>query len=105
MKGALDAGLVADQTIQFSSELIGFQGGVRAELDFLAPRAAEIPGGPDQLFEQGLLDAVLWFYAGLIVVPQFLEFLALIGSDDQVASGDRKSTRLNSSHVKISYAV
>src|SRR5690606_40474276 len=31
--------------------------------------------------------------------------MAVLGQADRLAHGDRKSTRLNSSHVKISYAV
>src|SRR5216684_7513274 len=88
MKGALDAGLVADQAIQVFFELVGCSCCVRAGPDFHAADAAEIPGGPDQQLELGLLDCVLWLDAGLVVIPQFLEFLALIWRDDEVASGE-----------------
>src|SRR5258708_15710013 len=86
MKGALDAGLVADQAIQVFFELFGCSCGVRASPDFHAADTAEIPGGADQQLELGLLDCVLWLDAGLVVIPQFLEFLALIWRDDEVAS-------------------
>src|SRR5258708_6447580 len=92
MKGALDAGLVADQAIQVFFELFGCSCGVRAGPDFHAADAAEIPGGADQQLEQGLLGCVLWLDAGLVVVEQFLEFLALIGCDDQVARGEAVGT-------------
>src|SRR5439155_22790582 len=38
------------------------------------------------------------------VVDEMLEMIPL-GDDHVIAQGDRKSTRLNSSHVAISYAV
>src|SRR4030088_719817 len=86
MKGALDAGLVADQAIQVFFELFGCSCGVRAGPDFHASDAAEIPGGSDPQLELRLLDCVLWLDAGLVVIPQFLEFLELIGGNDNVAS-------------------
>src|SRR5260370_13545021 len=86
MEGALDAGLVADQAIQFFFELFGCSCGVRAGPDFHTADAAEIPGGADQQLELGLLDCVLWLDAGLVVFSQFLEFLELILRDDEVAS-------------------
>src|SRR5258708_11707126 len=88
MKGALDAGLVADQAIQVFFELLGCSCGVRAGPDFHASDAAEIPGSTDQQLEHGLLGGALRLNVGLVVVEQFLEFLALIGRDDQVASGE-----------------
>src|SRR5437016_503086 len=88
MEGALDAGLVADQAIQLFFELFGCSCGVRAGPDFHAANAAEIPCGTDQQLELGLLDCVLWLDAGLVVIPQFLEFLALIWGDDEVASSE-----------------
>src|SRR2546430_12705045 len=39
------------------------------------------------------------------VVPGNLEFIAKVGELPARPSGDRKSTRLNSSHSQISYAV
>src|SRR5260370_25520418 len=88
MERALDAGLVADQAVQFFFELFGCSCGVRACPDFHAADAAEIPGGPDQQLEQGLLGCASRLNVGLVVVEQFLEFLALIWRDDQVASGE-----------------
>src|SRR5690606_42074929 len=44
----------------------------------------------------------LWYYLGIVVTGWLSwNFFSLLG----IFLGDRKSTRLNSSHVKISYAV
>jgi len=88
MKGALDAGLVAVQAVQVFFELFGCSCGVRAGSDLHAADTAEIPGGGDQVVEQGLLGCALWLDIRLVVVEQFLEFLVLIWRDDQVASGE-----------------
>src|SRR5690606_41810445 len=46
----------------------------------------------------------LFFLAGCKTQKEKLEFISP-ANNSKVLKGDRKSTRLNSSHVKISYAV
>src|SRR5690606_40730874 len=48
----------------------------------------------------GIQERAIWA-AELVLVPTATEYLSV----DGVKKVDRKSTRLNSSHVKISYAV
>src|SRR5690606_40353193 len=69
----------------------------------LRQAAATVPGPErDKLFEQSTADAelILTRYPGSRLKLEAFEVLAA-GAWEQ----DRKSTRLNSSHVKISYAV
>src|SRR5438874_6308645 len=51
------------------------------------------------------LGAPLRLWAGLLTTAVFLGLRALTGRGGFDAAPDRKSTRLNSSHVEISYAV
>src|SRR3712207_8076385 len=60
---------------------------------------------PGPLFGHALADefadALLLLWAGIAPVPQFMKHGGLAGLEGI----DRKSTRLNSSHANISYAV
>src|SRR6266498_5359367 len=59
----------------------------------------------------GVLSAIVWnsppHRASVAVEPELLQERSRVRQQDAVLvmKGDRKSTRLNSSHVRISYAV
>src|SRR5690606_40745643 len=74
----------------------------RSEIVRVQPRFVEPPARRDH------------FFAGIVVQPRRPPAVAAVGNDLVTAAAhqeqvfiliDRKSTRLNSSHVKISYAV
>src|SRR5690606_42069973 len=77
-----------------SSDLPGPVVQANAALDYLQEHAADFGGDMSRIFIGG--DS-----AGAQIASQ----LSAVLSNSELATSDRKSTRLNSSHVKISYAV
>src|SRR5690625_6466868 len=84
----------------------------------LALRGGEPGNVPDDRLGDVLLDIVRGAFlgvpadladhhddVGLGVRLEFADRVDVGGADDRVPAEDRKSTRLNSSHVAISYAV
>jgi len=84
--GALEAGVVAGEAVESLFAGVVGEAVVRAsgEVGFQTPDAANIPGRVDELAEEVLLEGA----SGLEVVLEGgleeLEFLALVGADDQV---------------------
>src|SRR5690554_7054143 len=58
-----------------------------------------------QTIQRGIADFIADEQLRLEVNPQFLDKASLLVRLNQFLHQDRKSTRLNSSHVRISYAV
>ena len=89
MEGALDARLMAGEAIELGLkfvivEQVSIGGEARAEVGFHAADSAKVPGGGDQLIEEGLLKRALGRDVGLESGEQFVEFFAILGADDEV---------------------
>ena len=82
MEGALDADVVAGEAVEFMLVRAG------AQFGFHAADAAEVPGGRDQLIEQGLLDWALRFDLRQEIGKEFLELVLLAGRDHYFAGGE-----------------
>src|SRR5690606_42010461 len=70
--------------------------------DALPIYVAQVFGG---IKNAGLLDFVAAWYVKAARMMQGTAIRCAFVSTNSITQGDRKSTRLNSSHVKISYAV
>src|ERR1700722_2555389 len=55
-----------------------------AEFSFHAADAAQVPGGRDQLVEEGLLDYTLRSYVGLEIGEHRVEFFAIFRANNDV---------------------
>jgi hypothetical protein len=88
VKSALDARLVTSETVKLGQEDIVVEqvvagGCAGAELGFHNADAAEVPGGGDELVEEGLLEGTLGSDVGLESSEQFVEFLAIFRADEE----------------------
>src|SRR3989442_10685782 len=92
-------GLVATGLLMIGNKQLGVSGNFRHLCAAVFPRNVAF-------FKYDWTRSGLWnlVFAGGIVVGGFIGG-ALLASREPVAITDRKSTRLNSSHVRISYAV
>jgi hypothetical protein len=88
VKGALDARFVASQAVELGEENVvveeiaaGRSAGV--ELRFHDADAAQVPGCGDEFVEEGLLEDALGSDVGLVAGEQFVELLAIFGSDEK----------------------
>src|SRR5215471_2284012 len=92
MEGALDACLVPCQPVELGLKLIGKDVlvgcGMGAKLGLKTADAAQVPGRGDQLVEESLLKRALRGDVGLEPGEQFVEFLAILGADEEVLRGE-----------------
>jgi hypothetical protein len=93
VEGALDAGLVTGQTVELFLELIvvekvGIGLGAGAEFGFHATDAAEVPGGGDELVEEGVFERAFGFDFIAEFGEHFVELGAIFGADDEIGGGE-----------------
>src|SRR3989442_7105883 len=78
--------------------------GALRHLDFQFVRLYQVLGGDTKPRRGHLLDAIACLRLAAMDL-RVLATLSRVATRPQAVHGDRKSTRLNSSHVRISYAV
>jgi hypothetical protein len=90
IEAALDAGLAVGETVELGGQLRAVEDiEVALCLGRLhAADAAEIPGGRHELVEQNLLQGALRSDVGLELGEEFVEFFAILSSDDELGGGE-----------------
>ena len=93
MEGALDARLMAGEAVELGLDLVVVEqvqigSGAGAEVSLHATDAAQVPGGSDQLVEDGLLKRPFRSDVVLESSEQFVELLAILGADEEVFGGE-----------------
>ncbi len=92
VEGAFEAGVVAAEAVEFALELLIVECGegvdAAAEAGFHAADAAEVPGGVDDLIEQGLLEDALGLELAAEVLEEFVELGLFVGLDDEVLGAE-----------------